>query len=636
MKYPDLYERYRDSIRNTWTVEEVDFSRDVDDLRHRFSDGERHMINRLVAFFATGDSIVANNLVLNLYQHINAPEARMFLSRQLYEEALHVQFYLTLLDTYLPDPKEREKAFAAVENIPSIKRKADFCFRWIDSINQLHRLETADHRQAFLLNLICFAACIEGLFFFGAFAYVYFLRSKGLLQGLSTGTNWVFRDETCVPEYTDVLTIEGWMPVAEAVEKRVRIAQVHDDQSITWVLPRAWVVKDFDGDLVDVSTKKSVSFQVTPDHGVVTKSSVTGRLKREAAKDLKFSSIKLLPTAGQIQGSAQLLSAVERLAIAFQADGSRSERYDGSRCGTIPVTFKLKKARKIERLKAILEETQFSFKVQPVSQKQTEIKVAIPVEYASLFSKNLDWVDLSLVDVVWGRAFIEELGYWDSYKAADRTCIQYTNTNLAAIEKVQAVATLCGFTANKYSREDPREARYRTVYNLYISDKTAVKLHKAKKKSAQYQGKVYCPNVPAGRWVMRQNGKPAVTGNCHMSFAFEIIETVRKEEPELWTPELEQRIRQMLAEAIECEVQFAEDLLKDGIPGLTVKNIRAYLEFTADQHFGELGMTSEYGTTNPLTFMELQNVQEIAQFFERRVSAYQVGLEGDFDLAADF
>ena len=69
------------------------------------TDAERHLVQRLVAFFATGDSIVANNLVLNLYQHINAPEARMYLSRQLYEEALHVQFYLTLLDTYVPDPE---------------------------------------------------------------------------------------------------------------------------------------------------------------------------------------------------------------------------------------------------------------------------------------------------------------------------------------------------------------------------------------------------------------------------------------------------------------------------------------------------------------------------------------------------
>ena len=196
MKYPVFYEMYRNAIKNTWTVEVVDFSTDLADLRARMTPAERHLINRLVSFFATGDSIVGNNLVLNLYKHINAPEARMYLSRQLHEEALHVQFYLTLLDTYIPDHTEREQAFAAVHNVPSIARKAEFCQRWIDSIFALDTLRTKQQRRAFLLNLICFASCIEGLFFFAAFAYVYFLRSKGLLHGLASGTNWVFRDES--------------------------------------------------------------------------------------------------------------------------------------------------------------------------------------------------------------------------------------------------------------------------------------------------------------------------------------------------------------------------------------------------------------------------------------------------------
>ena len=196
MRYPQFYEMYKDAIRNTWTVEEIDFGIDLNDLRHKLSAADRHLIERLVAFFATGDSIVANNLVLNLYQHINAPEARMYLSRQLYEEALHVQFYLTLLDAYIPDPARRGEAFSAIENIPSIRAKAEFCFRWMDSIQSVQRLETREQRRAFLLNLICFACCIEGLFFFAAFAYVWFLRSRGLLPGLAAGTNWVFRDES--------------------------------------------------------------------------------------------------------------------------------------------------------------------------------------------------------------------------------------------------------------------------------------------------------------------------------------------------------------------------------------------------------------------------------------------------------
>jgi ribonucleoside-diphosphate reductase beta chain len=201
MKYPVFFDMYKAAIKNTWTVEEVDFSTDLSDLDQKMTVAERHLVKRLVAFFATGDSIVGNNLVLNLYKHINSPEARMYLSRQLFEEAQHVEFYLTLLDTYVPDAHERAAAFAAVDNIPSIHKKAQFCFRWSDSIQELEAIRTNGERRKFLLNLICFACCIEGLFFFAAFAYVYFLRSRGLLQGLAAGTNWVFRDESCHIEF---------------------------------------------------------------------------------------------------------------------------------------------------------------------------------------------------------------------------------------------------------------------------------------------------------------------------------------------------------------------------------------------------------------------------------------------------
>ncbi|MFC3814821.1 ribonucleotide-diphosphate reductase subunit beta [Lysobacter sp. GCM10012299] len=319
MRYPQFYEMYRDAIRNTWTVEEVDFSLDVNDLKHKLGPAERHLIERLVAFFATGDSIVANNLVLNLYQHINAPEARMYLSRQLYEEALHVQFYLTLLDTYLPDPVARAKAFDAVQNISSIRAKAEFCFKWIDSIQDIRRIETTEQRRQFLLNLICFACCIEGLFFFAAFAYVYYLRSRGLLHGLASGTNWVFRDES-----------------------------------------------------------------------------------------------------------------------------------------------------------------------------------------------------------------------------------------------------------------------------------------------------------------------------CHMAFAFEVIRTARSEQPELFDDELQRQVVQMLEEAVECEMQFAQDVLSGGVAGLSPKDMRQYLQYCADQRLAQLGMPRHFGATNPFAFMDLQDVQEVTNFFERRVSAYQVGVQGEVAFDAAF
>jgi ribonucleoside-diphosphate reductase beta chain len=319
MKYPELYEMYKDSIKNTWTVEEVDFSTDLMDLREKITPGERHLIQRLVAFFATGDSIVANNLVVNLYTHINSPEARLYLSRQLFEEAVHVQFYLTLLDSYIPDPNERNAAFAAINNIPSIRKKAEFSFRWTDSIHDLTVLKNKDDRRRFLKNLICFAAFNEGLFFFAAFAYVYYLRSKGLLHGLATGTNWVFRDES-----------------------------------------------------------------------------------------------------------------------------------------------------------------------------------------------------------------------------------------------------------------------------------------------------------------------------MHMMHAFRVIDTIRAEEPDLFDDQVKADVYQMAEEAIECETLFANDVLSQGVSGLSVKDMRQYLEFVADRRFEALGMATKYNVKNPFSFLDLQDVQELTNFFERRVSSYQVGVEGNVEFGETF
>lgn len=226
MRYPQFYEMYREAIANTWSVEEIDFSADISDLRDRMTRGEHHLIRRLVAFFATGDTIVANNLVINLYKHINAPEARMYLSRQLFEEAQHIQFYLTLLDTYVPDERERAEAFSAIESIPSLRAKAQFCFKWIDSIHKLETVGNDEERRAFLMNLITFAAAIEGLFFFAAFAYVYFLRSRGLCNGLADGTNWVFRDESAHMRFAfaavDVIRVEHPRLFDASLENDVR------------------------------------------------------------------------------------------------------------------------------------------------------------------------------------------------------------------------------------------------------------------------------------------------------------------------------------------------------------------------------------------------------------------------------
>lgn len=196
-KYPQFHRQFRTAYENNnWTLQEISFATDKADLREKITDPERHVISRLLAFFATGDQIVCNNAALTLYKHVNSPEARMYYSRQMFEEALHIDFYKTLLEEYLPNAEEQIAAFAAIKNIPSIKQKGDFCFTWMDQMNDIDKLDTDEKRRTFLMNLITFGCAVEGLFFFAAFAYVYYLRDRGLLHGLASGTNWVFRDES--------------------------------------------------------------------------------------------------------------------------------------------------------------------------------------------------------------------------------------------------------------------------------------------------------------------------------------------------------------------------------------------------------------------------------------------------------
>jgi ribonucleoside-diphosphate reductase beta chain len=121
-----------------------------------------------------------------------------------------------------------------------------------------------------------------------------------------------------------------------------------------------------------------------------------------------------------------------------------------------------------------------------------------------------------------------------------------------------------------------------------------------------------------------------------MAFAFEVLDTIRTEEPELFDDELDRSIVSMMVEAVECETQFAEDLLGGGVPGLSLSQMTQYLKYVADQRLARLDIDPHFRAKNPLSFMDLQDVQEVANFFERRVSAYQVGVTGEVEFDCEF
>ncbi len=116
--------------------------------------------------------------------------------------------------------------------------------------------------------------------------------------------------------------------------------------------------------------------------------------------------------------------------------------------------------------------------------------------------------------------------------------------------------------------------------------------------------------------------------SAHIDFAFAVIDTIRAEEPDLFDAALQRDVYRMVEEPPACEALFAADVIGAGVPGLAYTDMIRYLECVADARLVALGMPRLYNATNPLPFMVLQDTQELTNFFERRVSSYQLGITG--------
>ncbi|XP_068189176.1 ribonucleoside-diphosphate reductase subunit M2 B isoform X2 [Antennarius striatus] len=182
IQYPDIWRMYKQSQASFWTVEEVDLSKDLahwDNLRPE----EKHFISHVLAFFAASDGIVNENLVERFCQEVQVPEARSFYSFQILIETVHSEMYSMLINTYIRDLKERDCLFDAIHTMPCVKRKADWALEWI-----------SDKKSSFGERLVAFAA-VEGIFFSGSFASIYWLKKRGLMPGLTFSNELISRDE---------------------------------------------------------------------------------------------------------------------------------------------------------------------------------------------------------------------------------------------------------------------------------------------------------------------------------------------------------------------------------------------------------------------------------------------------------
>jgi len=180
IEHNDIWEYYKNHQAAFWTAEEVDLTNDIRDWEN-LSDNERFFVKNVLSFFAASDGIVNENLAENFYREVQYPEAKFFYGFQLMMENIHSLMYSLLIDTYVSNPKEKDDCFNAIDKLPAVQKKAKWALEWIKN-------------ASFQERLVAFAA-VEGIFFSGSFCSIFWLKSRGLMQGLCNANALIFKDE---------------------------------------------------------------------------------------------------------------------------------------------------------------------------------------------------------------------------------------------------------------------------------------------------------------------------------------------------------------------------------------------------------------------------------------------------------
>ncbi|KAF8484957.1 ribonucleotide reductase small subunit [Russula ochroleuca] len=230
IQYHEIWQMYKKAEASFWTAEEMDLSKDLHDWNNRLNDNERHFVSHVLAFFAASDGIVNENLVERFSNEVQAAEARCFYGFQIMMENIHSETYSLLIDTYIKDPAQREHLFDAVETIPCVKKKADWALTWI-----------SDRQSTFAERLVAFAA-VEGIFFSGSFASIFWLKKRGLMPGLTFSNELISRDEGMHTDFACLLFSHlRRRPHPDTVNKIIIEAVTIEQEFLTDALPVALI-----------------------------------------------------------------------------------------------------------------------------------------------------------------------------------------------------------------------------------------------------------------------------------------------------------------------------------------------------------------------------------------------------------
>ena len=326
----------------------------------------------------------------------------------------------------------------------------------------------------------------------------------------------------CYDEKTEILTEKGWV-LFKNLERGIKVAQYNFDGTIEFIIPSEYYEMDNNTELIHFKSTGYgyTDIMVTPNHRMIRRRKSDKEIQFFEADDQKYHYKKGYGTKNELivsgfkkYGEKNKLTDIERLKIAFQADGSfpsHSEDYSGIITGcNMPIRFSIKKERKYKRLIEILDKTGYEY----TQNKYDNGYYSIWIKSKEEFVKDLSWVELNEINYEWCREFIDELKHWDGHKSSENT-ISFSSINKSCIDIVCAIASLCGYKSHISSVKDKREDSDRKELFTIILDKTkdSVSGRNIIKSKVKYNGKVYCVSVPTKMLVVRRNNRVCICGN---------------------------------------------------------------------------------------------------------------------------
>jgi len=592
---------------------------DVKDWHTKLTEAERNLLTQIFRFFVQADIAVSNCYHKHYARVFKPTEVQMMLAAFSNAESIHVFSYAYLLDTIgMPDSE-----FSAFMNYQEMQDKFDFYSRF-----------GTKTPEDIATTLAVFGAFTEGLQLFASFCILMNFPRFNKMKGMGQIVSWSIRDE-CYSDDTEILTDSGWKLFKDLAERDLVAQFDKDTKVITFIKPKRIVSYDVDKELVELKTQNpNINFMVTPAHRKLVYKD--GKPEVIEAKDLRCHHRTKLPVSGYGAGSKRELTPLERLMIAFQADGTMppGENRTGERCGYRRCAIAIKKPRKIERLRAILREAGVNYYESTSHVREGMIKFIIdmPTWVTKHFS---EWVSLSDIGSEWADAFMNELVHWDGHIRESGT-FYYSTTEPSNMDYVQAIAALGGWKTVRYAQEDNRKETYKTVHRCtFTKTETTPLSHKSQTRLVPYKGKVWCVEVDTGFVVVRRGNQVCVSGNTiHCTGIIKLFHAFLKEHPSVWTPAFQQRLYDACNTIVVNEDRFVDLAFAMGpVDGLTAQDVKTYIRWVADRRLIQLGLKPMWkGASNPLPWMdEIMNGVEHANFFESRATEYsKAATEGNW------